>query len=205
MGSTEQLLERIRELEEWRRTLVLPEVDAPEFGHVLMRPAAGVFVGNLLTGTLTTLASAANRVDITPFVPRVGFTIDQIGMSVSTGAAGLACGLIFDADAAGRPTTLLAQGANVDTTAAATVLGAVAFTFRAGKLYYVGNWTQAACTLRCGQTYVQVPLSWTNAATPARQAALRRVQAWGGAATNWVYASTQHTSVSAPFVIMRVA
>jgi len=205
MSALSEIIRRIDDIEAWQDAQKVQGRRQPEFGHILMRPAAGVFVGNLLTGTLTTLASAANRVDITPFMPRVSFTIDQIGLSVSTAAAGSACGLIFDTDINGRPTTILAQGDNVDTGAVATVMGAVSFTFRAGKLYYVGGWTQAACTLRCGQTYTQVPLSWTNAATPARQAVLRRTQAWGGAATNWVYAVGQHTTASAPFVLMRVA
>jgi hypothetical protein len=171
-----------------------------------MRPAAGEFVANILTGTLTTLASAADRQNIAPFISAVDLTIDQIGVSISTAVAGDACGLIFDADASGRPTGLLAQGAVVSTaTPAATRLGAVAFTFLAGKLYYVGTWTSAAPTLRCAQTYAHWAMTWTNAGTPARRSALQRTEAFGGTSTDWVYGAAQHTTVNAPFVLMRVA
>lgn len=173
-------------------------------GSIVMLPAVGEFVGNILTGTLTTQASAAGRQDIAPFVSAVALTIDQIGMSVSTASAGSACGLIFDADASGRPTTLLAQGADIDTGTTGTRLGAVTFTFEAGKLYYVGTWTSAACTLRCAQTYAHWPMTWTNASTPARQSVLRRTESFGGTSTDWSYAAAQHTSANAPFVLMRV-
>ena len=170
-----------------------------------MVPASGLFVGNILTGTLAVLASAANRQDIAPFISAHDLTIDQIGMSISTASAGSACGLIFDADADGRPTELLAQGADIDTGTTGTRLGAVDFTFEAGKLYYIGRWTSSACGLRVAQTYAHWPMTWTNAATPARRSALRRTVTFGGTSTDWTYDSAQHTSVNAPFVLMRVA
>jgi hypothetical protein len=171
---------------------------------MMMIPAAGEFIGNIHSGTLTTLKSAANRMQIAPFLSAFDFSIDQIGVSVSTGVAGSACGVIFNSDSLGRPTTLAAQGADVDTTTAATRMGAVTFTFQKGKLYWIGNWTSADCTLRCAQTYAHYPITWTSAATPAREAALRRVVTYG-AATTWVYEASQHTTVSAPFTLMRMA
>ena len=169
------------------------------------RPAAGLYLSNILTGTLTAIAMAAGRQEVAPFVPSHDFTIDQIGLSVSTALAGSACGLIFDADADGRPTTLLAQAAAIDTGSVGTKFGACPFTFEAGRLYWVGWWTSAACQLRCPQPYSALVLSWTNAATPVRQAALRRTVTFGGTSTGWTYASGQHTSTAAPFLLFRVA
>jgi len=174
-------------------------------GPMMMKPANNEYVGNILTGTLTTLASAAGRQDIAPYLAAFDFTIDQMGMSVSTASAGSACGLIFDADANGRPAQLLAQSANIDTGTTGTKFGPVSFSFQAGKLYWLGNWTSAACTLRCAQTYSNYTLTWTGAATPAREAVLRRVVTFGEQSTDWVYAAGQHTGASAPFVLMRIS
>ena len=175
------------------------------FGRpMMMVPEAGGYVGNILTGTLATLASAANRADIAPYLAAYSFDIDQLGLSVSAAGAGNACVLIFASDANGRPTTLLYQSGNMATGTTGTKTVAATFSFTAGTLYWIGSWTSSACTLRVAQTYANGALRWTNAATPARQAALRRVQTYG-TASDWTYAGSQHTSVNAPFVLMRIA
>ena len=171
---------------------------------VPMLPEAGRYVGNLLSGTLTTGASAANREEAGPFLSGRELVIDQVGISISTLSAGNACVVVYDADADGRPTAVLAQSPNMDTGTTGTKLASLSFTFAAGKLYYLSVWTSASPTRRTGQTYARQPLSWTNAATPVRQHVLRRTATYGTAAA-WVYAGAQHTSANMPLVLLRVA
>ena len=168
-------------------------------------PAPGVCISNILSGYLMTTSLAAGRQEIAPFVPSHDFTIDQIGLSVGTAAAGSACGLIFDADADGRPASLLAQSADVSTGAPLTKFGNCPFTFQAGRLYWVGWWTSSTPNLRCAAHYAAIVVSWTDASTPVRQAALRRTVEFGGTSPGWTYSSDQHTSTNAPFLLFRVA
>jgi hypothetical protein len=170
----------------------------------MMVPAAGVYVSNGLNGTLGTLASAANRQDIAPFLAARSFSIDQVAISVSTGVAGNACVLIFESDANGRPTTLALQSPNMSTATAATVTATVSFSFVAGRVYWIGRWTSSTATLRVFANTSAFSLTWTTAATPVQQAVLRRTETYG-TATNWTYASGQHTSALAPLVLMRIA
>jgi hypothetical protein len=171
---------------------------------MMMLPDAGVYISNGLNGTLGTQASAANRQDIAPFLAGYDFDIDQVAISVSTGLAGNAAVLIFDSDANGRPTTVLMQSPNISTATAATVTASVTFSFEAGRLYWIGVWTSSASTLRVFANTSAFTQTWTTAATPVQQAILRRTETYG-TATNWTYASGQHTSALAPLVLMRIA
>lgn len=170
----------------------------------MMIPGAGVYISNGLTGALGVLASAAGRQDIAPFLASRAFSINQVAISVSTGVAGNAAVLIFESDANGRPTNIVLQSPNMSTAAAATVTAAVSFSFVAGRLYWIGSWTSSTATLRVFANTSAFTQTWTTAATPVQQAILRRVETYG-TATNWTYATGQHTSAVAPLVLMRIA
>lgn len=170
----------------------------------MVAPTAGVYIGNIKGGTLDTQAMAAGRQDIAPFLSAFDFDIDEVGLSVSTAASGNACVLIFDVDANGRPTDLLFQSGNMATNTTGTKTVAASFSFEAGRLYWIGYWTSAACTLRTANNASHYALTWTTAATPVSQSLLRRTETYG-TATDWVYSNTQHTSGTAPFVLMRIA
>lgn len=170
----------------------------------MMKPAAGLYIANGLNGALGTQASAANRQDIAPFLAGYDFDIDQLGLSVSTASAGNACVLIFASDADGRPTTVLYQSGDMATGTTGTKTVAATFSFTAGSLYWIGIWTSAASTQRVFANTSGMSQTWTTAATPVQQAVLRRTETYG-TATNWTYASGQHTSALAPLVLMRIA
>ena len=170
-----------------------------------MKPATGEYIANIRDGLLVTLTATANQQEIAPFVPGHTFSIDQMGLCVSTLNAGSAACLIFDADENGRPTTFLAKSGDVDTGTTGTKFGAVDFEFEAGKLYWIGQWVSAAPEIRRGGSDSHWALTWTTADPPVRQSALRRTLAWGETVTDWVYDASQHVSVAAPFVLMRMA
>lgn len=170
-------------------------------------PSSGVFIGNILSGILTTQSSIANTQRIAPFLVNKDTTIDQIGFSVSTALAGNAQILIFESDDLGRPSTSILQSTNLATNTTGLKLYTIGtpITFKAGKLYWLGLWTSNNVTVRCAQTYANYTVSWTNASTPARQSCLQRTLAFGGVNTNWSYTSSDHRSSNSPFFLLRVA
>ena len=172
---------------------------------VFLKPAAGVWMGNILSGTLNTQASAVNREDVHPFLSPFDFSIDQAGLSVSTAVAGSACAVIYASDANGRPTGLPTRSATMDSGTAGTKTAALTFSFEKGKLYWIGHRTTAACTLRCAQVYSAFTLSWTTAATPVRDGVLRRTVTFADTTTGWSYSAAAHASGAPSLVLMRIA
>ena len=62
-----------------------------------------------------TLAGAPDRVDLFPFIPRCDLTIDRLSVNVTAAvAAALGKIVVYAADDAGRPTTLLLETATLD-------------------------------------------------------------------------------------------
>lgn len=185
-----------------------PTISTNYFGSSLLVPSAGMFISNGLNNTaLGTAAQVANRTVITPFIPGHNVTIDQLGCSVSTLLASSNVKLvIYDADSNGRPTTILRETANIDSGTTGTKFSAVsALALTAGKVYWVGlrsSGTQTVRTLGVGATPI---ISYTNAATPVGQGTLILTQTFGNAAADWSYASSQHSNVAAPLILMRVA
>jgi len=176
------------------------------FGNpMMMKPGNNQYIGNILTGSLTTSTFAANRMEIAPFLAGYNFSINQAGISISTAAAGSACIVIFAADENGRPTTLLAQSENIDTGSTGTKFASISQSFTAGTLYYIGVWTSAAPTFRCAQPYSCYAMTWSTASTPVRRAVLRRTETWGGTASNWTYDVSQHAEASVTLVLMQVS
>jgi len=171
-------------------------------------PSAGVCISNALNTTaLGTAAQVANRTVITPFIPGHNITIDQLGVSVSTfvASANVKC-IIYDSDSNGRPTTVLRETANIDAGSNGTRFAAItSLTLTAGKVYWIGLRSSSTATLRTlgvGATHI---LSHTNAATPVAQGVLILTETFANAAATWTYASSQHSNVVAPLILMRVA
>lgn len=117
--------------------------------------AGGVIVGqyydNAFQGTgSSTLATAANRVDMAPFYTSQRMRIDQLGVAVSTASAGslLRC-FIYESGAEGWPDQLLYEG-DSDLSGAATgyVSHSLDFTFDSGRQYWLGVRSSGTPTLR---------------------------------------------------------
>lgn len=186
------------------QTIELPS----RHGHSPITPGAGLFVGNSADGSaLGTQAQVADRTIVAPFTPAYNMTIDQLGVSVSTGvAASNAKCVIFDTDSNGRPGTLLRETPNISAAAAATVFGTItSLTLVAGKTYWIGVRASTTFTLRTLSVSALPVLDYTNAATPVARQVLIRTEAFAGAAANWTYATSQHSNALMPLVLMRLA
>jgi hypothetical protein len=168
---------------------------------------AGTFFSNSMNATArSTAGQAAGRMTVSPMFCAVDQTIDQAGVSISTGVGSSLCRVvIYDTDSNGYPSTILAQTGDIDCASAVTVMESISFTFQKGKLYWVGTWTNSTQTLRTlgvGASYV---LSITNASTPVVRLSLSRTVTYGGSAPDWTFNSS-HLSTNAPaFVLFRAA
>lgn len=98
----------------------------------------------------STLAGAANRMELSPFMSAADLSIDRIGVSVSTGVASATAKLvIYNADSDGMPDTVAWEGAsNLDCSSAAFVEETLTFTFTGGKRYWLAVRHSSTATLR---------------------------------------------------------
>ena len=175
---------------------------------MMMTPAAGVFIANSADATaLGTQIQVANRTVIAPYVSAYNVTIDQVGVSVSTLlAANNAKVVIYEADASGRPSTVLRESGNISTAATGTFFtGITATTLLAGVRYWIGVRASGTFTLRTLGVSALPVLSYTNAATPVAQSALILTETYANPAAAWAYAASQHSNALVPLVLMRVA
>lgn len=177
-------------------------------GYTQMVPASGVFVGNNQNATaLGTQAQVANRTVIAPFVSAYDMTIDQLGISVSTLLASSNCkAVIYSSDSSGRPTTILRETANIGCATTGTKFSSItSLTLTAGTTYWIGVRSSGTQTLRTLAVGSLPALSYTNAATPVAQQVLIKTETFASAATDWTYASSQHSNTLCPLVLMRIA
>jgi hypothetical protein len=180
----------------------------PADGRLVMTPGAGLFIANNLTAlALGTIVGVANRTLIAPFTPAHAVTIDQLGVSVSTFVASSNCKcVIFSSDSQGRPTTLLRETANIDSGSNGTKLATItSLTLSAGGKYWVGVRTSSTQTVRAVAAGGAGLLTVTSAATPVLQSTLTRTETFASAATDWTYATSQHSNLLVPLILMRVA
>jgi len=180
----------------------------PGVGFMPMVPAAGLFIANG-SGALAlgTQAQVANRTVIAPFIPSLTVTVDQLGVSISTLiASALFKVVIYAADANGRPSTILRETGTIDAGSTGTKFaGITSLTLSAGTRYWIGIRSSSTSTLRTLGLTSSPLLTYTNAATPVAQGALIKTETFASAATDWSYASGQHSNALVPLVLMRVA
>ena len=182
-------------------------VNGKSLSSLLMAPATGLFVSNNQNGTaLGTQAQVANRTIITPFMTSVPMSIDQLGISISTLLAASNCKcVIFQSDSNGRPTTLLRETANIDCSTTGTKFASItSLALTDGTIYWIGVRSSSTQTIRTLAVGASPVISVTNAATPVLQSCLIRTETYANAATDWTYASSQHSNGLAPLILMRV-
>lgn len=173
---------------------------------VLLRPAPGVIFGTGLQAGLGTAALSANQERIMPFAANFDLPIDQIGLSISGASAGQNCKItVYDSDAAGRPSKMIHETADISAAATGTFMIATTLTLKAGRAYWIGVRASASITFRTLGANSYAALSWTTAATPAPIGALTRSLAYATAATDWVYSSASHALAAPVLILMRAA
>jgi len=173
-------------------------------------PPAGEHV---MTGTgtggapTTTAAGTANRMDLFPFIPRGDLVLNGLALNVTTAAAGsLGRGVIYAADASGRPDALILETADLDFASSGVRTATLSsLTLFGGATYWIGVRHSATATISSWPTGASPDLNGGPVSTAARKI-LRRTLAFATAApASWGYLSSEISSGLAPAIWLRVA
>ncbi|WP_413874577.1 DUF2793 domain-containing protein [Albidovulum sp.] len=185
-------------------TRILADQDVP-----WLTPVTGDYAlsttgaGGAATGTL---AGAANRMDIFPFIPRDDLTLDRLAVNVTTLIAGaLGKIVVYSADATGRPASLLLETADLDFSTAGVKSATVALTLRRGITLWLGIRHSSTPTLSAWASTATPDLNGGSPVTTARKV-LRRTLAYATAApVSWSYLASETNAGPGTAIWMRAA
>jgi hypothetical protein len=187
-----------------KRISTISNFASPNAGGVIV----GQYYDNAFQGTASaTLAGAANRIDMAPFYTSQRLRIDQLGVAVSTAAAGAfgRC-FIYGSDEAGWPSELLYEGdgdLNFDTTGYKP--HSLDFTFDAGRQYWLGVRYSSTGTIRAVNAGSAVNLGVNGAAGSNYFTVVRRTLAFATPLpANWNFVTGDRVAnVAPPSIRMR--
>lgn len=169
---------------------------------------SGQYVDQALTALAnTTLAGAANRIELYPYIPQVSHSIDRISCYVTTGVASAQVKLvIYASDSNGYPGTLLYESSAIAAaTSSAIAEATMSQAFVAGTVYWLGVRHSSTSTLRA-IALGAAPAFGTTSTGTAYYTVLRRTLAFATAATSpWAFVNSDRVAGIAPTAIkMRV-
>lgn len=192
------------------KTLADIEASMPYGSAWLLNQSVGRYFDNSPVGHAGgTLAGAAGRIDLAPmYVPRL-VTVDQIGVAVSTAvASSLVRAVVYEADAAGRPSNRVLISGDLSGAAVAFVSTAVSFQFEPGKRYWVGTHHSSTCTLRTIAATAGYPLGLASNTGAGVATVVRKVVTFSAGSTpsTWTWTDADLTAaITPPSVRFRVA
>ena len=163
-------------------------------------PLTGDFVPTTMgSGSATgTLAGVADRVDLFPFIPRADLNIDRLSVNVTVAvAAALGKIVVYAADEAGRPTTLILETATLDFSAVAAPASTVSLTLRKGVTYWFGIRHNSTATLSAWPATATPDVTGNSISVQPRKLLRRTVTFATGAPSPWTYVSTEVTAAAA--------
>ncbi|MGZ3306261.1 MAG: hypothetical protein ACXU8U_10420, partial [Asticcacaulis sp.] len=174
-----------------------------------MIPASGRYVLNHANAASPTavLTGVADRMEIAPWVPAFDHAVDQLGVNVTTGVAGAKAKLvIYDADAMGRPGSLLIETADIGCAAAGPATAAVSLTFRRGRQYWLGVRHSSTASLSAHADDSVPAIDGGGSISLTVNTLLRRSLSYATAApANWAYSAGEAVSDTPLAVFIRLA
>ena len=181
------------------------------FGPCLI-PASTDDIATCMNGAAfgSTLAGAADRVDIYQFYANRSFTASGMKCSISTAvAASNVKLLIYDTGNTGRPTTLLGETAALSSAVTGIAGGAFAggnVNIVQGQTYFVGIRSSATASYHCWSPSGIPRLNAGNATTAQRIIFRRAAMTFAsGATTPWGYAASEVNTGDAAALWLTVA
>jgi hypothetical protein len=157
----------------------------------------------------STIAGTANRCSLVPFYTSAPMSIDQLGINVTTGAAGaLGRCAIYGSDANGWPDDLLYEGPS-DLSFAATnsfVFHSPSFTFDSGRQYWLGLKQSSTATIRGVAVAGCYNLGLATSNGNSYLTELRRTLPFADPfPSNWNFVTADRVSAITPDIRMRAA
>ncbi|WP_201743960.1 DUF2793 domain-containing protein [Paragemmobacter ruber] len=158
-------------------------------------------------GATTTLAGAAGRIDLFPFLPRADLGIDRLVLNATTAVAGaLARVLVYASDANGRPDGLILETGDLDLGTTGTKSATVGLTLRQGRCYWLGTRHSSTATTSAWALTATPDLNGGTAPATTARKVLRRTVAWANPApATWGYAAAEISATTAPAIWLRMA
>lgn len=158
-------------------------------------------------GVTATLAGAAGRIDLFPFLARADLSIDRFVANCTTAVAGaLARIAVYSSDAAGRPSTLIAESADLDLGTTGAKLATLALTLRQGRTLWLGLRHSSTATVSTWATTATPDINGGTTPVTTLRKVLRRTVAWGTPLpATWGFTSAEITAAAAPALWLRVA
>jgi hypothetical protein len=174
----------------------------PMFGA----PVAGSYWENgmLSASAHTTLAGAANRIELAPVIFPRNFTVDRIAARCTTGVAAAEVKLlVYASDADGYPGTLIHETATMSAATTNTTQEAtLAFTFLAGVMYWVGIRHSSTATMRAVALASTPSLGLSGVDAATHFTVLRRTLTYATAAPSpWAFVAGDRVASIAPTAI----
>jgi hypothetical protein len=197
---------------EWDGSKFVRSQNATTIAFFASARAAGIVVGNYYDNSVhgvastVTLASVANRIHLTPFFTATKLRIDQLGIIVTTAAAGAARAVIYDSNSNGWPNNLLLTVNQGDTGTTGWRGASCNFTFIAGKHYWLGFHTAAEPVVRAinSTSFLNLGLTANNATNYFTM--LQRIVTYSSGAPNpWAFVASDLATGTPPSIRMRAA
>jgi len=154
----------------------------------------------------TTLAGAANRIDLFPFIPRADLSLDRLTANVTTAVAAAEGKIVvYAANESGHPAGLLLETGSLDFSTTGLKEATVSLTLRKGVTYWLGIRHSSTATLSAWVANATPDLTVTAPTTQQRKV-LRRTVTFATAAPNpWAYVSSETANSVATAIWLRSA
>ncbi len=158
--------------------------------------------GGQATGTL---AGAANRLEIFPFIARDEIVVTGVAVNCTTLVAASLCKVvIYDSDALGRPNARLYESADMDTSTTGVKTAAATITLKAGRTYWIGIRHNSTATLSVWAGAATADINGGSPVTTARKT-LRRTLTYATASTTpWGFVVSEINAGPATAIWLKV-
>lgn len=154
-----------------------------------------------------TLAGAANRVDIYPYVPGADITIDRLLVNCTTAVASSQIKIvIYGSDSNGRPDALLYETAALSTATTGQKFEDISpLSLLKGRTYWFGIRHSSTATLSSWAVAATPDINGGTAISTSARKILRRTLTFATAATDpWGFVSSEISSAAATAIWMRI-
>ncbi len=188
------------------RVGVIANFASPNAGGIV----SGFYYDNAFQGTsASTLAGAADRMDLAPFFTSMPLAIDTIGTPCSTAVASSNIKIVvYSTGSNGWPGALIKETAALSTASTGYKSEAWSYTFQSGTMYWLGVRHSSTATLRTINVGSAVNLGLGSSSTSTTyNTVIRRTLAFATAApSTWTFNSAELTgNITPPSIRMRAA
>lgn len=154
-----------------------------------------------------TLAGAANRIDLFPYVPRADFSINQLVVNCTTAvAAAQGKLLIYSSDSDQKADALLYESGILDFSTTGQKPATPSLSLKKGETYWFGIRHSSTATLSAWATAATPDINGGTAISTSARKVLRRTLAFGTAAPGtWGHVSSEINPGPATAIWMRRA